>query len=275
VVQRDDSDFEAAGARAREWRHKRGFSQARVAHAAGLTQASVSNYETGKRDPTLMSALRIANVLGITLGDLIRTQSVVSAREAQSAGPVKEGNDGDSRLIGRRVREWRVARELSQRQVAYAAGVSQPALSAYEAGKREPRLTTASRLAAALDISLQDLTEGVPPPQTGGQSGDGKPTIGRRARAWRMKRGLSQAKLAQLTHLTSHSLSNYETGKRELSLASALRLAAALDITLNDLIPTEDIILMRDSRLGHAFSTVVQANALLGGDWRSPPAPVQ
>jgi transcriptional regulator with XRE-family HTH domain len=233
MVQRQERHFESTVARAREWRERRGWSQARVARAAGLTQASVSNYETGRRDPTLLSALRIASALDVALGDLMDP-----ALDGQSPDPVNEDAHSEARLVGRRARDWRVARGLSQARVARAAGLSQPTLSAYEAGKRQLRLTAASRLAAALEISLHDLTNGVPPPHTVGQSGEGEPAIGRRARAWRMKRGLSQARLGELTNLTSKSLSNYETGKRELSLASALRLAAALDITLDDLIPS-------------------------------------
>jgi transcriptional regulator with XRE-family HTH domain len=270
MVQRNEAEFGTTVARAREWREKRGLSQAGVARAAGLTQASVSNYETGKRDPTLMSALRIASALDVALGDLIEPIPGGQPKE-----PVREDTHGDARLVGRGARQWRVARGLSQSRVARAAGLSQPALSTYEAGKRELRLTSASRLANVLGISLHDLTTGLPPPQTVGPSGDGKPTIGRRARAWRMKRGLSQAKLAQLTHLTQKSLSNYETGKRELSLASALRLAAALDITLDDLIPSAEVILMRDSRLGRAVSAVVRADALPDGQGRSPSVPIR
>jgi transcriptional regulator with XRE-family HTH domain len=100
---------------------------------------------------------------------------------------------------------------------------------------------------------------------------DDSQAVGERARAWRMKRGLSQARVAQLAGLPQTSLSNYETGKRPFSLALALRLSAALDITLGDLVGTTDLVMMRDSRLASAFMAVIQADPVLSlnEEWRS------
>ena len=77
--------------------------------------------------------------------------------------------------------------------------------------------------------------------------------IGARVREWRSKRGLTQAELARAAGITQAALSNYETGKRGLTLAFALRLSSALDITLGHLIGTEEVIVLRDSRIGRAF----------------------
>jgi transcriptional regulator with XRE-family HTH domain len=77
--------------------------------------------------------------------------------------------------------------------------------------------------------------------------------VGLRVRSWRLKRGFSQSQLASAVGMTQASLSNYETGKRELPLISALRLTDALDITLADLVNIEEVILLRDSRIGRAL----------------------
>src|SRR5215203_5240622 len=61
--------------------------------------------------------------------------------------------------------------------------------------------------------------------------------VGQRLREWRSKRGFSQYALAGAVGITQASLSNYETGKRELPLGTALRLTAPLDITLANLLP--------------------------------------
>jgi transcriptional regulator with XRE-family HTH domain len=84
--------------------------------------------------------------------------------------------------------------------------------------------------------------------------------VGVRVREWRSKRGLSQHLLAGAVGITQASLSNYELGKRELPLGTALRLTAPLDITLADLLPIDDVIFLRESRLAAALrSPVVQA----------------
>lgn len=45
--------------------------QGNVSRRLGFTQASLSNYETGKREPTLFRAAKIAGAYGVTLDELI------------------------------------------------------------------------------------------------------------------------------------------------------------------------------------------------------------
>ena len=52
--------------------------------------------------------------------------------------------------VGHRIREIRVAQGLSLEQLARLTGISAPALSLIETGKRDPRLTTLKRIADAL-----------------------------------------------------------------------------------------------------------------------------
>ena len=86
---------------------------------------------------------------------------------------------------------------------------------------------------------------------------------GQRLREWRVKRGLSQASVARNSHITQASLSNYETGKRELPLYTALAIAAALDITLSEVLEIPDVVVLRDSRLGRVVRTLVERPELL------------
>lgn len=59
--------------------------------------------------------------------------------------------------------------------------------------------------------------------------------LGRRIRTWRVRRQLSQAMLAELTEITQSTLSNYENGKRDLSVSVLIKLAEQLDVDLEDL----------------------------------------
>ncbi len=61
------------GERLRYWRMRRQCSQAEVARAAGITQASLSNYETGKRELPMSTALAIVSALDSRLGRVVRT----------------------------------------------------------------------------------------------------------------------------------------------------------------------------------------------------------
>ena len=87
--------------------------------------------------------------------------------------------------------------------------------------------------------------------------------VGKRLREVRRKRGRSQADVSRSAGITQASLSNYETGKRELPLSTALNLAAALDVSLGDLMQVPDIIVLRDSKLGSALRALSDSPELL------------
>jgi transcriptional regulator with XRE-family HTH domain len=92
---------------------------------------------------------------------------------------------------------------------------------------------------------------------------DRRRAAGQRLRYWRQQRLRSQADIARAAGITQASLSNYETGKRELPLATALSIASALDITLSDVLEVPDVIVLRDSRLGKIVRTLVERPELL------------
>lgn len=63
----------------------------------------------------------------------------------------------DASKLGGYIREQRTNAELSLRQLARAAGVSNPYLSQVERGLRRPSAEILSRIAAALRISAETL----------------------------------------------------------------------------------------------------------------------
>lgn len=85
-------------------------------------------------------------------------------------------SDTDEALLladfGQRLRAVRVARGLNLNQLALLTGISAPALSLIETGKRDPRLTTLHRLSTALRLSLGDLL-GAPSELPAQAKGDG------------------------------------------------------------------------------------------------------
>jgi transcriptional regulator with XRE-family HTH domain len=59
--------------------------------------------------------------------------------------------------LARNLRRLRLARSLTQEDLANAAGLRQALISELEAGKLDVRLDTLSRLAITLDASMADL----------------------------------------------------------------------------------------------------------------------
>lgn len=61
------------------------------------------------------------------------------------------------RALGRRIRTWRVRRQMSQAALAELTGVTQSTLSHYENGKRDLSVSMLLKLADKLDVDLEDL----------------------------------------------------------------------------------------------------------------------
>ena len=65
-----------------------------------------------------------------------------------------------AQALGRRVRRLREQRGLSQAELAQRAQISTQYLGEIERGRRDPSVSVASRLATALDSSLDFLAQG-------------------------------------------------------------------------------------------------------------------
>lgn len=66
---------------------------------------------------------------------------------------------------------------------------------------------------------------------------DVKELFGRKLRSVRRSKGVSQERLAALAGLHRTYVSSVERGERNISLVNIDRLAAALDVSLRDLMP--------------------------------------
>ena len=87
--------------------------------------------------------------------------------------------------------------------------------------------------------------------------------VGKRLRELRRARGRSQADVARAAGITQASLSNYETGKRELPLATVVNLAATLEVAIGELLRVPDVIVLCDPQLGAAVRALSDQPALL------------
>lgn len=71
----------------------------------------------------------------------------------------RNSNDDIARRFGKRLRERRMARGLSQEAFAHAAGLDRTYISGIERGKRNVSLRNIEILARTLDTSISELTE--------------------------------------------------------------------------------------------------------------------
>ena len=57
------------------------------------------------------------------------------------------------RLLGKSIRRIRMRRNMTQRELANAAGLGESAFRSYELGERSPKQNTLERIAKALDVA--------------------------------------------------------------------------------------------------------------------------
>lgn len=88
--------------------------------------------------------------------------------------------------------------------------------------------------------------------------------VSARLREWRVRRGMTQSAVADVSGLDQSSVSNYETGKRDIPIPAVLRLMATLNVSLGDLVDlsatpqgAEEVIVARDSLLGQAVASLI------------------
>ena len=62
-----------------EVRRKRGMTQAELAKAVGLAQASISTLESGETKPAFETLIKLARTLGCSLDDLVDLEADPSA----------------------------------------------------------------------------------------------------------------------------------------------------------------------------------------------------
>lgn len=59
--------------------------------------------------------------------------------------------------LGEQIRQWRLARKITQADLEQRAGLSHNAVSRIECGNVSPRIDTLERVAHALDVSIEQL----------------------------------------------------------------------------------------------------------------------
>lgn len=69
------------GKRIKEFRKIRGLTQKQLAEKLGVTTITIQNYENNRREPNIETLNKIADVLNVTINDLIGDDFIIGASE--------------------------------------------------------------------------------------------------------------------------------------------------------------------------------------------------
>jgi transcriptional regulator with XRE-family HTH domain len=145
-----------------------------------------------------------------------------------------------ARAIGERIRRARERAGLTAAALGAWLGVSGHTVFLWEAQGRMMQLVSLWRLADAMGCSLDDLAPtGFPRREDLPIAPDCSPrAIGARLRELRLRGGLAQQELARRIRAYSTAVVDWESGRRNMSARFGWRICAALECSLEDLLPT-------------------------------------
>lgn len=121
------------GIKVKQLLEAKNITQKELAERANTTNATISRYVNGEREPKIDVASDIARALDVSVDYLL-------------GYPVKN-----------RIRELREAAQKQQKDLSADIGVSQPTISEWESGRKEPSTKNAKKLADYFGVTVDYL----------------------------------------------------------------------------------------------------------------------
>jgi transcriptional regulator with XRE-family HTH domain len=139
------------------------MSQDELAAAASLTRDTISKLERDLRGPLFTTLLALARGLDVTPSALVEAVDDDTEDPAEITDHADAERDRRAAPVsfGRRIRELRLERGMTQEDLARTAGLYRSEISRCERGTKNPRRTTTLQLARGLDVKPGDLVEGL------------------------------------------------------------------------------------------------------------------
>mgnify|MGYP002625510523 CR=1 FL=1 len=127
-----------------------GITQAEFAAALHYSVQTAAKYETGISEMDVVSLIVASRVLGIDVDNFIHG---IDKKENDLADRCEFNAD----LFAKNIATARIARRVSQKNLAVAANCSTRSIKNYEAGNSVPSLTTFRLICDALDVKAHEF----------------------------------------------------------------------------------------------------------------------
>ncbi|WP_250295838.1 WO male-killing family protein Wmk [Wolbachia endosymbiont of Oedothorax gibbosus] len=212
------------GQRVKYWRLERRYTQEDLAKEIGVTRQVVLQYEKGTRRISIEKLYAIAEVLSVSVTDLISLSNEKICLK-------------DEEILNL-VRKYKKINDQELRKVFYL--LAKFARVSEESSKKTERIKIAKGLVkAGISVDVVSKTIGLFANECTNCSIHYK--IGKKIKEWRLVREYTQKDLAEKMSTTRDEISNYEQGRVATPLGKLYEIAEVLSINIMDLLElTED-----------------------------------
>lgn len=192
--------------RLKELRKENHLTQVEVAEGLGISQPAYQAWETERKNATKETIKRLSDFFGVSYSYLLGISDNVTI-ETPIIKTIPQENTFPERL-----KELRKLANLTQKEMAEALNISQPAYVEWEKGRTQPTPDKFPLIAKVLNTSIDYLLQGAPN-ENRLVNFQGK-TLGERLVFLRKNAGLTQAEVADRLQVGQNSYSNWENGVR-------------------------------------------------------------
>lgn len=186
-------------------REAKGMSQKELAGELNVSCPTVSEWESGKKNPTSSNLRRLSKVLGVSVDYLINTDDNGVAKTSDFTQVVS---------VAERLKQAMELNDIKQIDLVRETGINRSSISRYLSGEYEPKSKSIRKLASALQVSEQWLLGYDVPisPAAEAEIAHSSKVFASRLRAARYASKRSQQDLASRLDITQQAYAKYENG---------------------------------------------------------------
>lgn len=135
------------------------MKQEELAQKSKIPRSSLSYYETGKSEPSLISLKNIASVFDISIDELVNvelTEEILREKRMNKDVQAKRVFISTT-IFSKNLKKLRLERKMNQKELAEKIGISESSVSVYESGLRDPILSSLLKISEFFSISIDRL----------------------------------------------------------------------------------------------------------------------
>ena len=207
-------------------RKKYGLTMKQLGNEIGVAESTISQYESGKREPDYATLIRLADYFNVSVDFLLGREN-----DDNLTPDIPEAEKRFEKMTNR-IKELRQSKKITQGALADYLGIAQNTLSYWEQGKYDIDSESLKKIANYFNTTI-DYILNRESNNTASLSISRINAITDRLAEMRLKAGLSRKELAEKSGVSLSVISNLEEGKDGINGQDVDMLARALDTSFD------------------------------------------